>query len=100
MKKLLLFSVFALFLTSCQTMQDYSQTDVVQDGYRYKYGSSSGTKVGDKVTVYRKEPSTARKGFTFKQVGTMTVVKVENDHAIMIKDGDFEIDKSIAFRKD
>lgn len=81
-------------------MQDFKKEDALENGYRYKYGSSSGIKVGDKVMAYKKGMGNGKRGYNYNPLGTMTIIKVENNFAIMSKDDNFVVDESTSFKKD
>lgn len=94
MKKIIAISVIGLFMFSCTTMQSYKKEDQTSDGFRYKYGSSKGIKVGAKINAYKRGPYGK---FAEQPVGTLTVTRVEEDYSIMNKDNEFNVDGSIGF---
>lgn len=100
MKKEILISFVGLFLSGCATMQSYKSEDAVPSGFKYKYGPMTSAKVGDKVVAYNKVDSVSRRGFSYKEIGKLTIVQTFADHAIMQKDGDFNISEKTAFLKE
>lgn len=99
MKKLLTMAVLFMFLAGCTTMQGFTPADATAEGIRYKYGSSRGIKLGDQVIAYKKNPSSRRGGYSYAEIGTLTVARVENDFAILKKDGEFEVNETTSFAR-
>jgi hypothetical protein len=101
MKKIILLSLFGLSLSACTTMQNYKKENDTPDGYRFKYGPMSQAKLGDKIIAFEKTPSaTARKGYSYKEIGKLTVVQVAPEYTLIKKDQDFKMDETIAFVKE
>jgi hypothetical protein len=100
MKKLLSMAVLFMVLVGCTTMQGFAPADATSEGIRFKYGSSRGTKLGDKIIAYKRTPSNSRRGFSYIGAGTLTVTKVEKDFAIMKKDGEFEVNETTSFARE
>lgn len=97
MKKVILMSLLGLSLSACTTMQGYKKENDTPAGYKFKYGPMTTAHVGDKVVAYEKVPSNGRKGFTYKEVGTLSVVKVDQDYSLIKQDQDFQLDANLAF---
>lgn len=100
MKKIISLAFLFLILTACTTMQSFSTADMTPEGVRFKYGSSRGIKLGDKIIAYKKIPSSSKRGYSFAPLGTLTVAKVDHDFSILKKDGDFEVGESTSFMKE
>lgn len=97
MKKFMSMAVLFMFLVGCTTMQGFTPADATSEGIRFKYGSSRGVKLGDKVIAYKKKPSSGRGGYSYAEIGTLTVSRVESDFAILKKDGEFEVNETTSF---
>lgn len=101
MKKIIFTVFIGLMLSACTTIQMFKPTDLTQDGIRYQYGSSKGMKVGDKIIAYKQRTATRKgKGYTYDRLGTLTVLKVEEDKSFLKKDSEFEIGEDTAFFRD
>lgn len=101
MKKFILMSLVGLSLSACTTMQNYKKENDTPEGYKFRYGPMTKAKLGDKIIAFEKTPSpTARKGYSFKEIGKLTVVQVADDYTLIKKDQDFKLDDSIAFVKE
>lgn len=101
MKKIILMSLIGLSLSACTTMQNYKKENDTPNGYKFRYGPMTTAKLGDKVIAFEKTPSsTARRGYSYKEIGKLTVVQVDGDYTLIKKDQDFKIDESIAFVKE
>lgn len=102
MKKVLLVILGALFFVSCTTMQEFKQSDVKEDGIRFKYGSDKGVKTGDTVVAYKKRWKGNSKGgyVQHSPIGTLTVIKVEPEYSMMKKNGEFEIPEGTGLQRE
>ncbi|MFN8846590.1 MAG: hypothetical protein ACK5V3_12770 [Bdellovibrionales bacterium] len=100
MKKIMSIAALFMFLVGCTTMQGFTPADATSEGIRYKYGSSRGIKLGDRIIAYKRTPSNSRRGFSYIDAGTLTVTKVEKDFAIMKKDGEFEVNETTSFARE
>jgi hypothetical protein len=54
--------------------------------------------MGDIISAYKKSLR-GKIGFLQTPVGSLTVIKVENDYSFMKKNGEFELNDQIAFVK-
>ncbi|MCE3009029.1 MAG: hypothetical protein LW875_00265, partial [Proteobacteria bacterium] len=75
MKKAILVSFVGLLLSACTTMQNYKKEDTVPSGFKYKYGPLTSATVGDKIIAYDKVSSVSRRGYSFQEIGKLTVVQ-------------------------
>jgi hypothetical protein len=73
---------------------------IIHSGFKYKYGPLTSATVGDKIIAYDKVSSVSRRGYSFQEIGKLTVVQTFDDYAIMQKDGEFKVDEATAFLKE
>lgn len=98
MKTITAILLTVLFLSSCASMQTFKSSDITEEGIKYKYGAKQGVVVGDIISAYKKSLR-GKIGVLQTPVGSLTVVKVENEYSFMKKNGEFELNDQIAFVK-